>query len=144
MKVAFWLKLVFCYGLLVRLSGVVAFCYSLLPPPKTIPEGHLKSEDHFQPEGHHPQPPTLIRHPLKTCCKACWDTTCNACWDSTPPTARHAGIPPAMYAGIAHPPAARHAGIPPAMLGWHLPVNRMTDRCKNITLATTSLRPVNI
>ena len=23
------------------------------------------------------------------------------------------------------------------------PVNRMTDRCKNITLATTSLRPVN-
>ena len=24
------------------------------------------------------------------------------------------------------------------------PVNRMTDRCKNITLATTSLRPVNI
>ena len=25
-----------------------------------------------------------------------------------------------------------------------LPVNRMTDRCKNITLATTSLRPVKI
>ena len=25
-----------------------------------------------------------------------------------------------------------------------LPVNRMTDRCKNITLATTSLRPVII
>ena len=24
------------------------------------------------------------------------------------------------------------------------PVNRMTDRCKNITLATTSLRPVTI
>ena len=24
------------------------------------------------------------------------------------------------------------------------PVNRMTDRCKNITLATTSLRPVKI
>ena len=24
------------------------------------------------------------------------------------------------------------------------PVNRMTNRCKNITLATTSLRPVNI
>ena len=24
------------------------------------------------------------------------------------------------------------------------PVNRMTDRCKNITLATTSLRPVII
>ena len=26
----------------------------------------------------------------------------------------------------------------------HPPVNRMTDRCKNITLATTSLRPVII
>ena len=24
------------------------------------------------------------------------------------------------------------------------PLNRMTDRCKNITLATTSLRPVKI
>ena len=30
-------------------------------------------------------------------------------------------------------------GIPPPP-----PVNRMTDRCKNITLATTSLRPVKI
>ena len=29
-------------------------------------------------------------------------------------------------------------GIPPP------PVNRMTNRCKNITLATTSLRPVII
>ena len=40
---------------------------------------------------------------------------------SRPPTARHAGIPPAM-----------HAGMPPP------PVNRMTDRCKNITLPQTS------
>ena len=31
------------------------------------------------------------------------------------------------------------SGIPPPPL-----VNRMTDRCKNITLATTSLRPVKI
>ena len=31
-------------------------------------------------------------------------------------------------------PACTEADIPP--------VNRMTDRCKNITLATTSLRPV--
>ena len=31
-------------------------------------------------------------------------------------------------------PACTEAGTPP--------VNRMTDRCKNITLATTSLRPV--
>ena len=37
------------------------------------------------------------------------------------PTPRHAGIPPAMHAGIAHPS----------------PVNRMTDRCKNITFATS-------
>ena len=33
-------------------------------------------------------------------------------------------------------PNPLHAGIHP------LPVNRITDRCKNITLATTSLRPV--
>ena len=32
-------------------------------------------------------------------------------------------------------PAARHAGIPPAMhAGLAPPLNRMTDRCKNITL----------
>ena len=43
--------------------------------------------------------------------------------------ARHAGIPPAMHAGI-------HTAPPP--------VNRMTDTRKNITLATTSLRPVII
>ena len=36
------------------------------------------------------------------------------------PAARHAGIPRAM-----------HAGIPPP------PVNRMTDRCKNITFANS-------
>ena len=40
--------------------------------------------------------------------------------------ARHAGIPPIMHAGIPpHPP-------PPT------PVNRITDRCKNITLPQTS------
>ena len=43
--------------------------------------------------------------------------------EQTPPAARHAGIPPAMLAGI--PPT------PP-------PMNRMTDRCKNITLPQTS------
>ena len=44
-------------------------------------------------------------HPLKTCCKACWDTTCKACWDTTPlrAAARHAGIPPVMHAGIPPP-----------------------------------------
>ena len=49
---------------------------------------------------------------------------CKASWDSTPPAARHAGIPPAMHAGIPAP-------SPP-------PVNRMTNRCKNITLPQTS------
>ena len=33
-------------------------------------------------------------------------------------------------------------GIPACTEADILPVNRMTDRCKNITLATTSLRPV--
>ena len=41
--------------------------------------------------------------------------TCKACWDTIPWIS-----------------AAMHAGIPPA------PVNRMTDRCKNITLPQTS------
>ena len=35
-------------------------------------------------------------------------------------------------------------GIPPLDQAQPPPVNRMTNRCKNITLATTSLRPVNI
>ena len=33
-------------------------------------------------------------------------------------------------------------GIPACTEAEPPPVNRMTDRCKNITLATTSLRPV--
>ena len=65
-------------------------------------------------------------------------------WARRPPwrPARHAGIPPARHAGIPPPsrPAARHAGIPPAMHAGITPppVNRMTDRCKNITLPQTS------
>ena len=35
-------------------------------------------------------------------------------------------------------------GIPACTEADPPPVNRMTDRCKNITLATTSLRPVKI
>ena len=35
-------------------------------------------------------------------------------------------------------------GIPACTEEDTPPVNRMTDRCKNITLATTSLRPVNM
>ena len=63
-------------------------------------------------------------------CRECWDTTyppletCKACWDTT------------------YPPLGDLQG----MLGYHLqcmlgyhpsPVNRMTDRCKNITLPQT-------
>ena len=35
-------------------------------------------------------------------------------------------------------------GVPACTEADTPPVNRMTDRCKNITLAATSLRPVNI
>ena len=36
-------------------------------------------------------------------------------------------------------------GLPHCLVGYHHPpVNRMTNRCKNITLATTSLRPGTI
>ena len=38
----------------------------------------------------------------------------------------------------------RRCGIPACTEADSPPVNRMTDRCKNITLATTSLRPVKI
>ena len=39
-------------------------------------------------------------------------------------------------------PAPGGCGIPVCTEADTPPVNRMTDRCKNITLATTSLRPV--
>ena len=37
-------------------------------------------------------------------------------------------------------------GLPQCLVGYHhpTPVNRMTNRCKNITLATASLRPVKM
>ena len=40
--------------------------------------------------------------------------------------------------------APRGCGIPACTEADTPPVNRMTDRCKNITLATTSLQPVNV
>ena len=52
--------------------------------------------------------------------------TCKACWDTTHP---HLGDLLHGHAGI---PAAMHAGIPPPP-----PVNRMTDRCKKMTLPQT-------
>ena len=44
------------------------------------------------------------------------------------------GLPQCLVGYHPHPPWTRHTNPPP--------VNRMTNRCKNITLATTSLRPV--
>ena len=39
-------------------------------------------------------------------------------------------------------PGPRGGGTPACIEAEPPPVNRMTNRCKNITLATTSLRPV--
>ena len=150
--------LLWCGGLLVwspsdwRWSSVMAFWYSHLEPPPGRPYQkatlnrkttfnqkatlnqkttfNLKSEDHFQPEGHQTRRPPNQKPP----------------W-SRPPQTRHTPPPPARR------PAARHAGIhtPPrdllqGMLGYLLqctpPPNRITHTCNNITLATTSLRPV--
>ena len=40
--------------------------------------------------------------------------------------------------------SARGGGIPACTEADTPPVNRITDRCKNITLATSPLRPINI
>ena len=41
-------------------------------------------------------------------------------------------------------PGPRGVGIPACIEAEPPPVNRMTNRCKTITLAKTSLRPVKI
>ena len=46
--------------------------------------------------------------------------------------------------GVSLVGGSAHGGYPSMHWGRPCPVNRMTDRCKNITLATTSLRPVII
>ena len=103
---AFWLKVVFCYGLAFSCG---AFCYGLLvervghPPPRRSYQKATFNQKATKPEGHNRTPHTPR--------------------EQTPPqrpAARHAGIPPAMHAGIAPP------------------MNRMTNRCKNITLPQTS------
>ena len=82
-------------------------------------------------------------------------------WDQTPPqdqTPQEQTPPRSRHPhGSRHPPRSRHH--PPRADTPHgsrppqeqttpgadtPPVNRMTNRCKNITLATTSLRPVNM
>ena len=102
---AFWLKVVFCYGLAFSCG---AFCYGLLVERLDTP-----------PEDHTRRPPSIRRPPNQ---KGITD-------DHTHPGSKH---PPPR-------PAARHAGIPPAMhAGIAPPMNRMTNRCKNITLPQTS------
>ena len=67
----------------------------------------------------------------------------SACWDTQPP---HVGLETPLGVGLETPPQLSPwvwAWRPPmqGMLGYHLPlhpVNRMTDRCKNITLPQTS------
>ena len=67
----------------------------------------------------------------------CWGGVClSACWDTPPPgcgpgdTSSGSTPQPPHWVWAWRP--ARHAGIPPP------PVNRLTDRCKNITLPQTS------
>ena len=59
------------------------------------------------------------------------------------PPARHAGIPPAMHAGIAPPCKACWDTTCNACWDSTPPVNRMTSRCKNITLPQTSFAGSN-
>ena len=56
-----------------------------------------------------------------------------------PPAARHAGIPPAMHAEIA-PPCCKACWDTTCNACWDTTpsLNRMTNRCKNITLPQTS------
>ena len=56
--------------------------------------------------------------------------------EQTPPPKFGADTPPPKF-GADTPPRKFGADTPP-------PVNRMTDRCKNITLAKTSFRPVKM
>ena len=89
------------------------------PPPRDLLQGML---------GYLLQCMLGYTSPLETCCKACWDTSRNACWD-TPPRDLLQGM---------------LAYLLQCMLGYTPPVNRITHTCKNITLATTLLRPVTI
>ena len=99
------------------------------PNQKAIPEGHTRRpyQKATPPSALGVDPPGAdtprSRHPWEQTPTLGADTP----QEQTPPAARHAGIPPAMHARIAHPP-----------------VNRITDTSKNITLTTTSLRPVII
>ena len=104
-----------------------------IPPGADTPLGADTPWEQTPPWEHTPeQTPPGSRHPPKQTPPK-----------QTPPRSRHppwSRYPPWR-------PAARHAGIPPAMHTWIAPpptVYRITDMSKNITLATTSLRPVKI
>ena len=131
---------------------MVAFFYRLLPP-KTIPEGHLKSEGHFQPEVHQTRSPPSQKAITEghTPGEQTTPPEQTTPWSRHPPPGgRHPlpqSRPPEAYTPREQtPPRSRH---PPSetccKACWdstHPPVNRITDTSKNITLATTSLRPV--
>ena len=112
---AFWLK-----GVSVRRD-----------PP--IPEGHTR--DHFQLEGHnrsqpkgHLQSGPTIRPHQKAITEG--HMGADTPQEQTPPEQT--------------PPGSRHPPETCCKACWDSipPVNRMTEMSKNITLATTSLRPV--
>ena len=87
------------------------------------------------PPGHtHPCPIAFWDTPLSlpmTCfiVIACLLTVEGWCESGVHPLVTH--IPTPLHAGI-------HTPCPIACLDTHIPMNRMTDRCKNITLPQTS------
>ena len=52
-------------------------------PPHHPKSRHPPGRRHYPLRAGIPSPGA--GNPLKTCCKACWDTTCKACWDTTTP-----------------------------------------------------------
>ena len=65
-------------------------------------------------------------------------------WSQGDVWSRGVCLVPGGVSGLGGVSTPRGVWYPSMHWGRHPPVNRMTDRCKNITLATTSLRPVNI
>ena len=150
---AFWCD--FCYGLLVWPSGKEFWCsvmafwlkgVSVRRDPSTRRPYQKAITDHFQPEGHNRRPlstrrPPSIRRQLNQ--KATKPEGHNRRPHNPP--ARHPPRPAARHAGIASPKETycKACWDTTRNACWDsTPLNRITDTCKNITLATTSLRPV--
>ena len=96
-------------------SGVVAFCYGLLPPPGRPYQMAAFNQKAPKPEGHNRRPqqkaitegqPPGKRHPPRTkhppgSRHPHQDQAPPPVADPPRPAARHAGVPPAMHAGTA-------------------------------------------